>query len=342
MFEEESKKANEKLNLISTLTEQLLNTWNEFGRMVDERGEFFEKLRDSHITLSNEIQSKRATANRYTEVLERYEGLMTQMKQHQDTIDQINERMFAEIKNLHRPPVPLQHVIIACLFLLGLKFGVSSKSRSSRRKLSIRELWRACKKYLVSETGLKARLQKINYWTLKKENLDKTRDFVREHWESFGKKRIRCVSRVGEVIAEIVLNMLEVHALLAGYDDDIEGLHEKRDDLMTEINSLSKRQSDIAKRLGKLGNVCCGSSLEENFKEAQPESALQSFIAKLENLVTCQKAAVEELQEINQQLGKSDNDEELLRDAPLSICETEDLDDFSSPVGTPFKKVIIV
>jgi len=331
MFEEGSKKANEKIHLVCNLNERLLSTWNEFGRMVNERGEEFEKLQNRHDSLSNEIQSKRAIANQYTEVLERYEGLMTQMKLHQDRINQINERMFAEIKNMHRPPIKLQHVIIGCLFLLGLKFKVSLKSRSSRRKLSIRELWKVCKKYLVSESGLQARLQKINYWALKEENLDKTRDFVKEHCESFRKKRIRCVSRVGEVIAEIVINMLEVHALLSGYGD-IERVHQQRDDLMIQINSLLKRQSDIAKRLGKFRTICCGSSLEEGFSEAKPESALEKFVATLGTLITSQKVAVEKLQEINHQLAKTDQGEAHFRDSSLSMCETEGLDDLSSPV----------
>jgi len=331
MFEEENKQAKDKLHLVSSLNEKLLSTWNEFGKMINERSEYFEKLQNSHDTLSKEIQSKRKMVNQYNEVIERYEGLMTQMKLNQHRINQINERMFAEIKNLHRPPIPLQHVIIGCLFLLGLKLDASSKSRSSRRKLSIRELWKVCKKYLVSESGLQVRLQKINYWVLKKENLDRTQDFVKEHWESFRKKRIRCVSRVGEVIAEIVLNMLEVHGLLAGYGD-IEGVHRKRDDLMIQISSLVERQSVIAKRLGKFRNICKSSSLEESFNEAKPESALELFLATLDNLVSSQKAAVEELQEINHQLAKTNHDEEHLSDSSLSMCGTEDLDDLSSPV----------
>jgi len=331
MFEEENKQAKDKLQLVTSLNEKLLSTWNEFGRMVNERSEYFKKLQNSHDKLSKEIQSKRKMANQYNDVVKRYEGLMTQMKMNQDRINQINERMFAEIKNLHRPPIPLQHVIIGCLFLLGLKLDTSSKSRSCRRKLSIRELWKVCKKYLVSESGLQVRLQKINYWVLKKENLDRTRDFVKEHWESFGRKRIRCVSRVGEVIAEIVLNMLEVHGLLAGYGD-IEGVHQKRDDLMIQISSLVERQSDIAKRLGKFRIISKGSILKKSFNEAKAESALEIFLATLDTLVTSQKAAVEELQEINHELAKTDLDEEHLRDSTLSMCETEYLDDLSSPV----------
>ena len=154
MFAEENKQAKDKLHLITSLHEKLLSTWNEFGRMVNERREYFEKLQNSYDTLSKEILRKRKRANHYNEVAQRYEGLMTQMKLNQHRINQINERMFAEIKNLHRPPIPLQHVIIGCLILLGLKFDASSKSRASRSKLPIRKLWKVCKKYLVSESGL--------------------------------------------------------------------------------------------------------------------------------------------------------------------------------------------
>jgi len=295
-----------------------------------EKGECFDKLQTSYVTLSKEIINKKASANQYVEVVERYEGLMTEMKFNQDKINKINERMFAEIKNLHRPPIPLQHVIIGCLFLLGLRFEASYKSKSSRKKLSIRELWKGCKKYLVSEIGLQIRLQKINYWTLKKENVDRTREFVEEHKESFVKKRIRYVSRVGEVMAEIVLNMLEVHGLLAGYGD-IEEVHRKKDALLSQISSLEKRNSDIASRLMELKQISSDSILEErHFNQAKPESAVEIFLAKLDKLVDSQKAAVEELQRINHQLAETDYTEDHLTDSPLSTCETEDLDDLSS------------
>jgi len=229
---------------------------------------------------------------------------MAQIRLNQEEIEKIDTRMFAEIKNMPRPPRTCQHVIIGCMFLLGLRFRASSKCRLTPRKRSIDELWKGCKTYLVSVSGIQDRLQNIDFLNLESENVNRTRNFVREHKDSFNIERVRRASRAGVPMATIVLKTIEVHDLLEGYGD-IERVQRKKDECLSEIFRLVERRADMNLRLSRLqqiSNQLKGGPVSEEGTEKW--HSVGQFLTKLEKVVDCENDTLDELERIKRQLSK--------------------------------------
>jgi len=108
-----------QLLLLVSLHKRLIKSWEEVATKAQRRDICIDKLNTIMARLDQKISDKHASAKHYLQIADRYESLIAQIKSSQNEIKKFDERMFAEIKNLHRPPSALQHVIIGCMFLVG-------------------------------------------------------------------------------------------------------------------------------------------------------------------------------------------------------------------------------
>jgi len=337
MIAENRRLSQEQVVLIHELHSKIQNTWKAFKYQENATDAFILKLKKALDLLEKEILLKKAAAKKYVEIFVRYENLMAQIKLNQEEIEKIDTRMFAEIKKMPRPPRTCQHVIIGCMFLLGLRFRTSSKARGTPRKRSIDDLWKGCKTYLASESGIWDRLQNIDFLNLESENVNRTRNFVRKHKDSFNIERIRRASRAGVPMATIVLKTIEVHDLLEGYGD-IGRVQRKKDECLSEVFRLVQRRADMNSRISRLQQISNqlkgGTDSEEGTEEWH---TFRQFLTKLEKVVECENDTLDELERIKQQLSKMKQTQEKFKYQNIPVGNA-DLHQVWSAAGT---KVIV-
>jgi len=337
MTAENYRHSQTQLEVIHELHSKILDTWKAFKKQENETIAFILKLKAALDLLEKEILHKKATAKKYVEIAGRYEELLAQIKLSKEEIEKIDAQMFAEIKKMPRPPLALQHVIIGCMFLLGLRFRASSKARRSPRKRSINELWKDCKTYLATESGIQDRLQNIDFLNLESEDVGRTRNFVRAYEGSFKIERIRHASRVGVPMAMIVLKTIEVHDLLGGYGD-IETIQRKKDAYLSEIFKLVEQRTNMSSRIirlqqisGKLkGDMVPDEGMEEWHTVGQ-------FLKQLEKVVECENDTLDELGRIKRQLANMKT-EQKSQNTYTPVSGSIDLDEVWSAAGM---KVIV-
>jgi len=337
MIAENYRHSQTQLVVIHELHSKIQDTWKAFKKQENETDAFILKLKTALDVLEKKILHKKAAAKKYVEIAGRYENLQAQIKRSKEEIEKIDARMFAEIKKMPRPPLALQHVIIGCMFLLGLRFRSSSKNRLTPRKRTINELWKGCKTYLASESGLQDRLQNIDFLNLKSEDVHRTRNFVREHKESYKIERIRYASRVGVPMAMIVLKTIEVHDLLGGYGD-IGRVQRKKDEYLGEIYKLIERRADMNSRIIRLQQI--SGKLKGDMVPAEGTEewhTVGQFLKKLEKVVECENDTLNELERLKRQLANMKT-EQKSKNTYTPVPGNIDLDEVWSAAGM---KVII-
>jgi len=337
MIAENYRHSQTQLVVIHELHSKIQDTWKAFKKQENETDAFILKLKTALDELEETILHKKAAAKKYVEIAGRYERLQEQIKRSKEEIEKIDAQMFAEIKKMPRPPVALQHVIIGCMFLLGLRFRASSKTRLTPRKRSINELWKGCKTYLSSESGLQDRLQNIDFLNLESEDVHRTRNFVREHKESYKIERIRHASRVGVPMAMIVLKTIEVHDLLGGYGD-IGRIQRKKDAHLSEIYKLVERRADMNSRIIRLQQI--SGKLKGDMVPAEGTEewhTVGQFLKKLEKVVECENDTLNELERLKRQLANMKT-EQKSKNTYTPVPGNIDLDEVWSAAGM---KVII-
>jgi len=338
MIAENRRESQTHLADIQELYSKIEDTWKAFLKQENETHAFILKLKTALDLLEKEILDKKAAAKQYVDIAGRYENLIAQIKLNQKEIEKIDAQMFAEIKNMPRPPVTLQHVIIGCMFLLGLRFRASSKTRLTPRRRSINELWKGCKNYLVSESGLQDRLQNIDFLNLAPEDVNRTSNFVREHRFSFNNDRIRYASRAGVPMATIVLKTIEVHDLLRGYGD-IGRIQRNKDACLSEMFQLVERRADMKSRLSRLQQISSLLKGERVSDQGTEEwHTIGQFLTKLEKVVECENATLDELERVKRQLEGMKQTEQKFKYQYSLVPGNDDLDQVWSAAGM---KVIV-
>jgi len=338
MTTENRRKSQTQLALIHELYSKIEHTWKAFLNQENETDAFILRLKTSLDLLEKEILAKKAAAKQCVEIAGRYENLIAQIKLNQKEIEKIDAQMFAEIKKMPRPPLTLQHVIIGCMFLLGLTFRTLSKRRLSPRVRSIHELWKGCQTYLASESGIQDRLQNIDFLNLRTENVNRARNFVREHQFSFNIDRIRYASLAGVPMATIVLKTIEVHDLLGGYGD-IRRIQRKKDASLSEIFQLVERRADMKSRLSKLQQISSRLKGEKVSDQGTEEwHNVGQFLTKLDKVVECENATLDELERIKRQLVGMKETKQNFKYPYSLVPGNDDLDQVWSAAGM---KVIV-
>jgi len=326
MIAENHKQTQTQLVVIHDLHSKIKDTWEAFRKQQHERDEFILKLQTALNLLEKKILDNKAAVKQCVEVVGHYENLLTKITLNQEEMKKIDSRLFAEIKKMPRPPLPLQHVIIGCMFLLGLRFRSSSKARLTPAKRSVNDLWRGCKNYL-SESGLQFRLQNIDFVNLALEDVDRTRKFVREHEDSFKKERIRHASLAGVPMVNIVLTTIEMHDLLGGYGG-IEKVQQKKEKCLNEIFSLIERRADMNSRLSRLQQISSQLKGERKLsdEDTQEGQTVVQFLAKIDEIVEGENVALDELKRIKGQLADMKRIEQEFKNTYNSVSGNGDLD----------------
>jgi len=336
MTAENRRLSQTQLVVIHEMYSKIEDTWKAFLKQWNETHAFIHKLQTALDLLEKDILVKKAAAKEYVEIAVRYKNLIAQIKLNQKEIKKIDAQMFAEIKKMPRPPLTLQHVIIGCMFLLGLRVRVFKGL--SPRKNSISELWKICKTYLVSESGIKDRLQNIDFLNLAHEDVNRTRKFVREHKDSFNIDRIRRASRAGVPMATIVLKTIEVHHLLGGYGD-IGRIQRKKDACLSEIFQLIELRADMNSRISRLQQIS-GELKRKKVSDQRTEEChnVWQFLTKIEKVIECENDALDELERIKRKLVDTKQTELKFTYPTNPVPENDDLDQVWSAAGM---KVIV-
>merc|ERR1719361_70122 len=166
--------------------EKLDNRIEEIRSKIANHDQDMEEQAHILVKLEKEYKSKR-------HVVEEYERAMEEFEVCKETLSKLDERAYAFLKSMRKPPAVFHHIIAGVKLMLGKE---DTK-------------WDDCKRFLLDWDSRREMLD-FDPTTIDFEHVLMFADWMKEHEESFTMKRAERVSPIAALLLRWLLSLLNI------------------------------------------------------------------------------------------------------------------------------------